>query len=380
MRVNLARVVPADIVGRLKAVGAPQKLRDWVRAGMVARGGASVGVVEQLWEQCDKPTWLMWLAAADEVPLLVLVEAAADCAAAATRHVSHDSVPLLMAIEAARAMQSLEQCSDCAERCEAAAENPERANYRTAPPSRYRWASSSAAYAARAAEGLLRAEVVRATRREAVGRERAAAIGAGEHIIDPGEQAPLVFDLEDEWVRYSFDAALSAIGHALQASLPVAPTSEQVEDVEAAFSDIVFSTLGPPRSAMAQGVAPARLVRTLDALSHKTAVSATPPAKRRKRPRDAFLAACLMPLGGGHHFAEHNSTGAILSLAIISSGIMAAYGVVPWLTPVLMVVADAALAPAATVRRNEGTIYAKKRQWLIGLAVVGAALLLGMLS
>jgi hypothetical protein len=229
--------------------------------------------------------------------------------------------------------------------------------------------------AARAAEGLLRAEVVRAAERDAEGRARAAAIGAGEQIMHPGNIEPVVFDVADEWSQYAVDAAVRAVLHAGRALLPPTPDARHLEEVEAELSEVVFEVLDPVRTALRAGADARELVPRVDVSPYRAEGGDAPATRVLKKPAHALLAALVLPVGGGHHFAEHHHLGAVLSVAIVASfaGSMLRPSLLP--AALLMVLADALLAPGATRRRNRGDIPSPRWQLACAAVIVAAALL-----
>ncbi len=236
----------------LQTAGAPAALSRWV---------ATLDEPWTAWEQCDRGDWLIWLAAVEGVPVAALVDAAAACAERAVAAVETGRGPLAEAIAAARPRASAEACAAAAERCQqmAAGERPQ--SYRTAGPARYARAATAAAHAARAAEGLLLSEARAGGERDAEGRERAAAVGAGAMIIVPTKhrgpaRLPLDAPADDpmaEWLRYAVDAAAQAAVDAVRA-LPRHPAADRsLGTVEEELSEIVFELLDPIREALRQG-------------------------------------------------------------------------------------------------------------------------------
>jgi Putative prokaryotic signal transducing protein len=81
----------------------------------------------------------------------------------------------------------------------------------------------------------------------------------------------------------------------------------------------------------------------------------------------AVALAFLVPIGGGHFYARHGAAATIFAVGIFGAFVGAMLGGLPMLmyTSILLVLVDAALAPIAVRRANEGHIpsEAKQRAW-----------------
>jgi hypothetical protein len=378
MLVDASHGVVSDPTRLLRRADAPRDLIAWT----------SGRAIDELWDECDRGDWLMWLAIVENVPLVAIVEAAEACARRAVHALPSDSKrePLSRALKAARELESGEICEKRARACEKIAGKVEAAGYRDTPPQKYEWAAAGAACAARSAEALLAAEARRSAERDFEGRIRAAGIGAGDQIISRGEFPPLVFEPDDELMAMCIHGAETAVTYASRALAPLNASGEQLEGVEGELSEVVFDILDPIRTGLREGKSAASLVRVLE-IEPYGATSATR-ARRGdelttiddigKRPLNALLAGLAFPLGGGHLYAGHTTTGAVLlaggAMMLIGNfvGALSGFG---FLT---IMVADLITAPKAVRQRNAGETPSTTKQLAYGFGAVILALLVGL--
>lgn len=377
MKTEARHVVVNDPTRLLQRADAPRDLIAWT----------SGRTMDDLWDECDRGDWLMWLAVVENVPAVAIVEAAVACARRAVKALPNDSKrkPLALAVKAAASLESSQLCARRAKACEAIAGKPEAAGYRDTPPGRREWAAAAAAHAARAAEALLAAEARRNAERDHEGRMRAAGIGAGDQIISRGDFPPLLFTPDDELVAMCVHAAETTVVYAAHALAPLQATGEPLERVEGELSEVVFEVLDPVRRGMRAGQPAAALVRVL-AIEPYGATAAT---KNRtdletiedigKKPANAIAAGLLFPLGGAAHlYAGHTTAGAVLMVG----GVMALFGVVGGVvSPVAYLTilgADLITAVEAVRQHNEGRIPTKSVQAAYAFAALTLALLIGL--
>jgi hypothetical protein len=370
VRITASHGKADDPSEKLRRVGAPAELCDWA----TDRG------IDALWEECDRGDWLVWLAVVESVPLIALVDAAAACAERAMKAVPKGKKRLRAAIREARALRSPEACKERALACEQKADNPEGATYRTAPPTSYQWAAHSAALVARAAEAVLCAEARREGDRDLEGRARAAGIGVADHIISRGRFDPLCFDPSDEWTILCVDAAASSIRAAVRCLAPQSPNERALEEIDGELSELTFEVLDPVRTGLRAGRAPDTLVRRVAFAPFRSASLREEGDEGKivlkKRSAMAVAAALLVPFGAGHHYAQHHVTGFVLGFGILVGLFATGAATHMVLAPLLLIGADAFLAPGAVRRFNAGEVMPFGKQLALGVILVASALLL----
>ncbi len=367
-----------DPTRRLRRADAPRDLVAWT----------SGREMQELWDECDRGDWLVWLASIEHVPVVAIVEAAVACARRAVKALPAGRLrkPLTRALRAAANLASSEICDKRAQACERIAAKPEAAGYRDAPPLRFEQAAASAGYAARSAEALLAADVRRIAERDHEGRARAAGIGAGDQIISRGQFPPLTFDPDDELMAMCVYAADNAIRHAARALAPRKATVERLESVEGELSELVFEVLDPVRNGLLAGKQSEALVRTLaiqpyvptKAMQQHGGAELAPIGALAKKPMTATTIAFFIPCGGmGHFYAGHRTTGAILlagSMLAFIGWVLGVLSILAW--PTIMA-ADVMMAATATRRYNAGKILDVRAQGIVGAGVVVLAMLAG---
>ena len=96
--------------------------------------------------------------------------------------------------------------------------------------------------------------------------------------------------------------------------------------------------------------------------------------KRAKKPHIAFMASILVPIGGGHFYAEHGAAGAIFAAGIVGGFLGAVVGrsSTALIAACVLIVLDAVLAPRAVRRLNEKRVPTPEAQRL--WAIVGLVL------
>ncbi len=98
---------------------------------------------------------------------------------------------------------------------------------------------------------------------------------------------------------------------------------------------------------------------------------------RARSRRAAVVLAFAVPIGGGHFYARHHTSGALLALGTAGTFLAGLVASAPWLTlaSLLLVTADAFGAVVAVRRYNEGRTAAPEAQALFALAAFGASIL-----
>ena len=133
------------------------------------------------------------------------------------------------------------------------------------------------------------------------------------------------------------------------------------------------------RSALRAGEAAREVVVAIDVSPYKPEGQQASALVAPKKPFHGALAALIIPVGGGHHFAEHHHTGTVLTLGILLSF----FGSTVWpsllVATVLMVLADAALTPAAVRRRNADETAPVTAQLMLGGLIVGISVLAALM-
>jgi hypothetical protein len=101
---------------------------------------------------------------------------------------------------------------------------------------------------------------------------------------------------------------------------------------------------------------------------------------KRKSAAAAFILACLVPVGGGHFYAQHTAAAIVLGAGIVGGYAGAIVGARPELLAAsgLLVALDAVGAIFAVKRYAEGRIPSEARQRLGALVVVVAAFALAI--
>lgn len=83
----------ADLISKLRKLDACPEATAWCEQQALP--------LSELWQRCDKPQWLLWLAGAVKIDQPTIVRCAADCARTALKYVPKDELRPLRAIEAA---------------------------------------------------------------------------------------------------------------------------------------------------------------------------------------------------------------------------------------------------------------------------------------
>ncbi|MBI4706007.1 MAG: hypothetical protein HY744_33355 [Deltaproteobacteria bacterium] len=233
-----------DSASRLDALGAPAELVSWA-TGRPAR---------RAWRDCPQADWLLWLAAAESLPVTTLVLAAGTCVERAVTALPSGAEPLGRALRAARSLEAAD-CAAAARACEAARESfPE--SYRAGRNPGYGAAAHAAAWVARAAEGVVTARARAEAKRGERARELAAIVGSSPDIFVPATPSPpealdpaaAPGDPVEEELRYAVAAAAQALGEAAQSLAPDVREPEAHERAQAELCEQLRVLLEPLRS------------------------------------------------------------------------------------------------------------------------------------
>jgi hypothetical protein len=347
--------VAGDASALLRRAGAPEDL-------VKAAEGAPVNVI---WDDCGRADWLIWLGVVEKIPLRALIDAAAACVTLAIAAQRGDRKPMRRALRAVSEMRSANACGRAAAACDILGGGSDTAGYRSPPASSYASSARAAAHLGRAAEALLGAESLRVGARDAEARARGAGIGAADHIMKQGDFTPLCYDAEDELINGSVFALEASIEASSRALMGDAPTPERVAEVTSELADAVFEVLDPVREGLRRGADPRTLVDGIDVLAY---VESKDPVDNPKKPILAAATAIVFPFGGGHYHANHPYVGFVLTVGTVVAVVFE-----QWWAVVVIVAADAYLAPHAVRLRNKGEIMRTPNQIMLGATIVAVA-------
>lgn len=235
----------------LRRAGVPDELIAWI--------GDETNS-DDTFDACERPDWLIWLAAIDAVDLDALLEATAQCVRTAVVHVAKHG-PVKGAEELRRAFRSVcrAQDSEAYERalqaCTAlGGEAPQ--NYRVNPVSGYAHAASAVTWLARARESLDSARAVDEGQRLNRGLELAGMIGVPPTLMTPGREGkvrfnsrPVAYDLIWDQIAMSVASAAKAARSTTltRASFAAPDIAERtaVRRAERHLGDRIHDVLGP---------------------------------------------------------------------------------------------------------------------------------------
>jgi hypothetical protein len=100
------------------------------------------------------------------------------------------------------------------------------------------------------------------------------------------------------------------------------------------------------------------------------------PIPRKKSPFVAMGFALMLPIGGGHFYADHQAAGKMFALFILAMSVLAALGS-PWLWPavLLLIAIDMLASPFAVNRFNRDAVPTKEKQYVVVFLIGVAAML-----
>ena len=226
-----------DVWELLKAAGAPEALVTWSKR--------FAQDIDRAFDACDRPEWIIWLAAVGLVPLERIVRAVIDEVEAAADVNAPIGPRTRAAIDTARLSLSRDvdgpECMAAADEAEREAREAETASVRVVSDG-VMHVSKATAWLARAAEGLIAGRLRAESQRLLVAREKAGMLGTGMQLF-VGEEPPLTLvadkvpeDPEQGALVYMV-AALAESATEIAASLGAPAGGEVVTSLAAALRD-----------------------------------------------------------------------------------------------------------------------------------------------